>query len=52
MSLKPMFVKCSKCGKRYSFNPDVGRISCPNCGAVNRADTDENKKTKHGNEKY
>lgn len=33
MSLLPMYKKCRKCKKKYSFNPDVGRgLSCPYCG--------------------
>ncbi|MBQ0100298.1 MAG: hypothetical protein KBS39_02175 [Lachnospiraceae bacterium] len=31
MSLLPEKRKCPKCGKIYSFNPDVGKIFCPNC---------------------
>lgn len=23
--------KCSKCGRLYSWNPDVGKIQCPCC---------------------
>ncbi len=23
--------KCSKCGRLYSWNPDVGKIQCPYC---------------------
>lgn len=32
MSLVPSRVKCSKCGKKFFWNPDVGRGNCPRCG--------------------
>ena len=31
MSIVPEYRKCKKCGKLYSFNPDVGQMRCPNC---------------------
>ena len=31
MSLIMQMVKCPKCGKRYSFNPSVGKMTCPHC---------------------
>lgn len=33
--------KCSKCGRLYSWNPDVGKIQCPYC----------KKKREQGNQK-
>ena len=32
MTIVPMFKKCPKCKKKYSWNPDVGHMWCPNCG--------------------
>ena len=32
MTIVPVFKKCPKCNKKYSWNPDVGRMWCPNCG--------------------
>ena len=32
MTMIPMFKICPKCKKRYSWNPDVGKINCPCCG--------------------
>ncbi len=32
MSLIPMYRRCPRCGRIYSYNPDVGQLSCPNCG--------------------
>lgn len=35
MSLFQMKKRCSKCHRKYSFNPDVGQIACPYCGNLN-----------------
>lgn len=32
MTLVASRVKCSKCGKKFFWNPDVGRGNCPRCG--------------------
>ena len=32
MTLRPMYIKCPKCKKTYSWNPDVGKMMCPRCG--------------------
>ena len=32
MTLVPNRVKCTKCGKRFFWNPDVGKGNCPRCG--------------------
>ena len=32
MTIVPVFKKCPKCKKKYSWNPDVGHMWCPNCG--------------------
>jgi len=42
MTMLPMKRKCEVCGKWYSFNPSIGKINCPHCGAL--CGTVENKK--------
>lgn len=37
MTMVPMFKKCPRCKKRYSWNPDVGKIRCPYCGSCGQA---------------
>lgn len=32
MTLIPMWKKCPKCHRMYSWNPDVGNLFCPDCG--------------------
>lgn len=44
MSLLPMMVKCPKCGKKFSYNPDVGKMMCPKCGAIYTPGAESNKK--------
>ncbi len=34
VTLRPMYKKCPRCGKPYSWNPDVGKMSCPKCGLI------------------
>lgn len=34
MSLLPMYKICQKCKRKYSWNPDVGKLQCPHCGAI------------------
>ena len=34
MSIVPMYKKCLRCKRRYSWNPDVGRMGCPYCGSL------------------
>lgn len=29
----PMYKRCNVCGRRYSWNPDVGQMYCPSCGS-------------------
>lgn len=37
MTLRPMYVTCKDCGKKYSFNPDVGKgLYCPYCNRFGR----------------
>lgn len=31
MTIVPMIKKCPKCHKKYSWNPDVGKMNCPYC---------------------
>ena len=31
MTLIPKYKKCPVCKKKYSWDPDVGQISCPRC---------------------
>ena len=31
MTMAPMWKKCPRCHKQYSFNPDVGNFDCPYC---------------------
>lgn len=34
MTMVPMFKKCQRCKRRYSWNPDVGQMWCPHCGPL------------------
>ena len=34
MSLIMEIRKCSACGKKYSFNPDAGKMVCPHCFGI------------------
>lgn len=34
MTMMPMYKTCSKCKRKYSWNPDVGRMLCPYCGQL------------------
>ena len=31
MTMIPMYKRCPICKKKYSWNPDVGQMFCPNC---------------------
>lgn len=31
MTMIPMYKRCRTCGKKYSWNPDVGQFMCPYC---------------------
>lgn len=31
MSLRPMYKRCPRCKREYSWNPDVGNMACPYC---------------------
>lgn len=32
MTMVPMYKKCPRCKRKYSWNPDVGKTWCPYCG--------------------
>ena len=34
MTMVPMFKKCPRCKRKYSWNPDVGKMWCPYCGSL------------------
>lgn len=34
MTLLPIYKICPVCRRRYLWNPDVGRINCPNCSGI------------------
>ena len=36
MTIVPITKKCSKCGKKYSWNPDVGKMVCPYCHGLGK----------------
>lgn len=31
MTVVPQYRICQRCGRRYSWNPAAGRMSCPYC---------------------
>lgn len=36
MTMMPMYKTCPKCHKKYSWNPDIGKMFCPHCGGVGK----------------
>ena len=38
MSMMPMYKICPRCKRRYSWNPDVGKMSCPYCRGSGKSD--------------
>ena len=34
MTVMPMYKRCPKCKRRYSWNPDAGNMWCPYCGPL------------------
>jgi protein-arginine kinase activator protein McsA len=34
MTIVAQWKICPKCKKKYSWNPDVGKIGCPRCGTI------------------
>lgn len=39
MTMVPMYKTCSRCKRKYSWNPDVGKMWCPYCGPLGMPDT-------------
>lgn len=37
MTMMPIYKRCPKCKRNYSFNPDVGKMLCPYCGLFGRS---------------
>lgn len=31
MSMMPQYRTCQQCGRRYAWNPSVGKMACPYC---------------------
>lgn len=40
MTMLSMKKKCQVCGNVFSFNPSVGKINCPRCGALLGVESD------------
>ena len=36
MTIIPIFKKCPVCGKKYVWNPDIGKIICPYCNGLGK----------------
>lgn len=36
MTMIPMWKTCTKCHKRYEWNPDIGTIDCPYCHGLGK----------------
>ena len=36
MTMVPLYKKCPRCKRSYSWNPDVGRMWCPYCGPLGK----------------
>ncbi len=34
MTMMPIYKICARCKRRYSWNPDVGKMWCPYCGPL------------------
>lgn len=34
MTMIPMYKTCPRCKRKYSWNLDVGKMWCPNCGSL------------------
>jgi|GEM_PF-701564 len=34
MSMMQMRRTCPRCKKKYTFNPDLGKMFCPRCGPI------------------
>ena len=44
MTIIPIFKKCPVCGKKYVWNPDVGKIICPYCHGLGKPKKIKDKK--------
>ncbi len=42
MTMVPMYKKCPRCRRRYSWNPDAGQMWCPYCGLIGKPGLDDN----------
>lgn len=36
MTIIPIFKNCPVCGKKYVWNPDIGKIICPYCNGLGK----------------
>lgn len=36
MTMIPMWKKCTKCHKKYDWNPDIGHFICPYCHGLGK----------------
>lgn len=41
MTMVPMHRKCPRCKRKYLWNPDVGKMRCPYCGSLGKAEVGE-----------
>ncbi len=41
MTMVPIYKKCSRCKRRYSWNPDVGKMRCPYCKSFGQPGLEE-----------
>ena len=42
MTMVPMYKKCPRCRRRYSWNPDVGQMRCPYCESLGQPGLGDN----------
>lgn len=47
MTLISMYKRCPRCKKKYSWNPDTGKIMCPHCGILSLIGTKRGCRTKN-----
>ena len=40
MTMVPEWKTCPRCHKKYSWNPDVGKIICPHCVGAGKSSSD------------
>ena len=43
MTIIPIFKKCPVCGKKYVWNPDIGKTICPHCDGLGKVKKPTNK---------